>query len=97
MIEYLNGEVLEGIVKHEGPSRRIFTQFCAVVAVTLGAACERRPHFDSGRFAQEFGDSGHSSGWYLYKLGRNGLSCMSCYMVSTRINSWPAILRITSM
>lgn len=34
--------------------------------------CERRPHFDAGRFAQEFGDEGHRKGWCLYKLGCKG-------------------------
>jgi hydrogenase small subunit len=34
--------------------------------------CERRPHFDAGRFALEFGDSGHRAGWCLYKLGCKG-------------------------
>jgi hydrogenase small subunit len=29
--------------------------------------CERRPHFDAGRFAQAFGDEGHSQGYCLYK------------------------------
>lgn len=34
--------------------------------------CERRPHFDSGRFAKEFGDYGHRQGWCLYHLGCKG-------------------------
>jgi hydrogenase small subunit len=34
--------------------------------------CERRPHFDAGRFAEEFGDEGHQQGWCLYKLGCKG-------------------------
>ena len=34
--------------------------------------CERRPHFDAGRFALEFGDEGHRQGWCLYKLGCRG-------------------------
>ncbi|RMF17782.1 MAG: twin-arginine translocation signal domain-containing protein [Gammaproteobacteria bacterium] len=34
--------------------------------------CERRPHFDAGRFATEFGDEGHRKGWCLYKLGCKG-------------------------
>jgi len=34
--------------------------------------CERRPHFDAGRFAKEFGDEGHKQGWCLYKLGCKG-------------------------
>ncbi len=34
--------------------------------------CERRPHFDAGRFALEFGDEGHRKGYCLYKLGCKG-------------------------
>ena len=34
--------------------------------------CERRPHFDAGRFAEEFGDAGHRQGFCLYKLGCKG-------------------------
>lgn len=34
--------------------------------------CERRPHFDAGRFAQKFGDIGHSQGFCLFKLGCKG-------------------------
>jgi hydrogenase small subunit len=34
--------------------------------------CERRAHFDAGRFAMEFGDEGHRKGWCLYKLGCKG-------------------------
>jgi hydrogenase small subunit len=34
--------------------------------------CERRPHFDAGRFAKEFGDEGHRKGYCLYELGCKG-------------------------
>lgn len=34
--------------------------------------CERRPHFDAGRFAQKYGDEGHAQGYCLYKLGCKG-------------------------
>jgi hydrogenase small subunit len=34
--------------------------------------CERRPHFDAGRFAQAYGDAGHAQGHCLYKLGCKG-------------------------
>jgi len=34
--------------------------------------CERRPHFDAGRLALEFGDESHRQGWCLYKLGCKG-------------------------
>ncbi len=34
--------------------------------------CERRAHYDAGRFALEFGDEGHRKGYCLYKLGCKG-------------------------
>lgn len=34
--------------------------------------CERRPHFDAGRFAQAYGDDSHAQGYCLYKLGCKG-------------------------
>ncbi|MGA1861857.1 hydrogenase small subunit [Deferribacter thermophilus] len=34
--------------------------------------CERRPHFDAGRFAEKYGDEGHKKGYCLYKLGCKG-------------------------
>jgi hydrogenase small subunit len=34
--------------------------------------CERRPHFDAGRFAKDYNDHGHRLGWCLYELGCKG-------------------------
>ena len=34
--------------------------------------CERRAHFESGRFVQAWGDEGHRKGWCLYKMGCKG-------------------------
>ncbi|OGV66432.1 MAG: Ni/Fe hydrogenase [Lentisphaerae bacterium RIFOXYA12_FULL_48_11] len=34
--------------------------------------CERRPHFDAGRFAKAYGDDGHAQGYCLYQLGCKG-------------------------
>jgi len=39
--------------------------------------CYRRPHFDAGRFAKEFGDEGHRKGYCLYKLGCKGPETMN--------------------
>jgi hydrogenase small subunit len=39
---------------------------------TIHENCARRPHFDAGRFADEFGDEGHRLGYCLYKLGCKG-------------------------
>jgi hydrogenase small subunit/[NiFe] hydrogenase small subunit len=34
--------------------------------------CERRPHFDEGRFVEQFGDAFHKAGYCLYKVGCKG-------------------------
>ena len=34
--------------------------------------CERRPHFDNGRFVREFGDEAHRQGHCLYHIGCKG-------------------------
>ncbi|MDR3435177.1 hydrogenase small subunit [Telmatospirillum sp.] len=55
--------------------------------------CERRPHFDAGRFAQEFGDEGHRKGYCLYKLGCKGpetfANCPSILFNDVGGGSWP--------
>lgn len=55
--------------------------------------CERRPHFDAGRFAMEFGDDGHRQGYCLYKLGCKGpetyANCPSILFGDVGSGSWP--------
>jgi hydrogenase small subunit len=55
--------------------------------------CERRAHFDAGRFATEFGDEGHRQGWCLYKLGCKGpetyANCPSILFGDAGTGSWP--------
>jgi hydrogenase small subunit len=34
--------------------------------------CERRAHYDAGRYVEEWGDEGHRKGWCLYKVGCKG-------------------------
>ncbi len=53
--------------------------------------CERRPHFDAGRFAEEFGDEGHRKGWCLYKLGCKGPETFNnCPTLRFNdVNVWP--------
>ena len=53
--------------------------------------CERRPHFDEGRYAERFGGPGHRRGFCLYKLGCKGPSTYS-NCPSVRFNDvgvWP--------
>ena len=53
--------------------------------------CERRAHYDAGRYVQEWGDEGHRKGWCLYKMGCKGPEAtFNCPTV--RFNdgtSWP--------
>jgi len=55
--------------------------------------CERRPHFDAGRFATEFGDDNHRKGYCLYKLGCKGpethANCPSILFGDTGAGTWP--------
>lgn len=59
---------------------------------TIHNHCPRRAHFDSGRFAKQFGDDGHRQGWCLYALGCKGpVTHAAC---STRhfnevVDAWP--------
>lgn len=55
--------------------------------------CERRPHFDAGRFATQFGDELHRKGACLYKLGCKGpethANCPSVQFGDVGGGSWP--------
>jgi hydrogenase small subunit len=55
--------------------------------------CERRAHFDAGRFATEFGDDGHRQGWCLYKLGCKGpetyANCPTVLFGDAGGGTWP--------
>ncbi|HYU15691.1 MAG TPA: hydrogenase small subunit, partial [Candidatus Acidoferrum sp.] len=55
--------------------------------------CERRAHFDAGRFALEFGDEGHRKGWCLYKLGCKGpetyANCPTILFGDAGSGTWP--------
>ncbi|MBK7862613.1 MAG: hydrogenase small subunit [Archangiaceae bacterium] len=55
--------------------------------------CERRAHFDAGRFATQFGDEGHRQGWCLYKLGCKGpetyANCPSILFNDCGAGAWP--------
>ncbi|HET6719664.1 MAG TPA: hydrogenase small subunit, partial [Rhodocyclaceae bacterium] len=55
--------------------------------------CERRAHFDAGRFAMEFGDEGHRKGYCLYKLGCKGpetyANCSVVLFGDAGAGTWP--------
>jgi hydrogenase small subunit len=53
--------------------------------------CERRAHYDAGRYVQEWGDEGHRKGWCLYKMGCKGpQATYNCPTVRwNNATSWP--------
>jgi hydrogenase small subunit len=55
--------------------------------------CERRPHFDNGRFARKFGDEGHRLGYCLYYLGCKGpvtyANCSTSQFGDAGSGCWP--------
>ncbi|MCL2714044.1 MAG: hydrogenase small subunit [Alphaproteobacteria bacterium] len=55
--------------------------------------CERRAHFDAGRFAMQFGDDGHRQGFCLYKIGCKGpetyANCPALGFNEVGFASWP--------
>jgi len=59
---------------------------------TIHEHCPRRPHFDAGRFAEQFGDEGHRQGWCLYKLGCKGpethANCSTLHFGEV-VGAWP--------
>jgi hydrogenase small subunit len=55
--------------------------------------CERRPHFDAGRFVLEYDDEGARRGWCLYKMGCKGPvtynNCPAILYGDVGARSWP--------
>lgn len=53
--------------------------------------CERRAHFDAGRFVVDWGDEGHRKGWCLYKMGCKGpVANFNCPVAEWNDHtSWP--------
>lgn len=53
--------------------------------------CQRRAHYDAGRFVEAWGDEGHRQGWCLYKMGCKGPEATyNCPVVQWNSGtSWP--------
>ncbi len=53
--------------------------------------CERRAHYDAGRYVQAWGDEGHRKGWCLFKMGCKGPEAnYNCPTVRwNNSTSWP--------
>jgi hydrogenase small subunit len=57
---------------HEMPALDQFNRPLFAYGHTIHDQCERRAHYDAGRFVEEWGDEGSRKGWCLYKMGCKG-------------------------
>ena len=64
LVHYLTFGVLPAL---DGEGRPLFAY-----GQLIHDQCERRAHYDAGRYVQVWGDEGHRKGWCLYKMGCKG-------------------------
>jgi len=64
LVHYLTFGVLPAL---DGEGRPLFAY-----GQLIHDQCERRAHYDSGRYVQAWGDEGHRKGWCLFKMGCKG-------------------------
>jgi len=57
---------------HEMPALDQYNRPLFAYGHTIHDQCERRAHYDGGRFVEEWGDEGSRKGWCLYKMGCKG-------------------------
>jgi hydrogenase small subunit len=57
---------------HEMPALDQYNRPLFAYGHTIHDQCERRAHYDAGRFVEEWGDEGSRKGWCLYKVGCKG-------------------------
>ena len=57
---------------HEMPALDQYNRPLFAYGHTIHDQCERRAHYDAGRFVEEWGDEGSRKGWCLYKMGCKG-------------------------
>jgi hydrogenase small subunit len=57
---------------HEAPALDQYHRPLFAYGRLIHDQCERRAHFDAGRFVEEWGDEGHRKGHCLYKMGCKG-------------------------
>lgn len=57
---------------HELPALDQYNRPLFAYGNILHDQCERRAHYDAGRFVEEWGDEGHRKGYCLYKMGCKG-------------------------
>jgi hydrogenase small subunit len=57
---------------HEMPALDQYNRPLFAYGRLIHDQCERRAHYDAGRYVEEWGDAGHRKGWCLYKMGCKG-------------------------
>jgi len=57
---------------HELPALDAYRRPLFAYGNILHDQCERRAHYDAGRFVEAWGDEGHRKGYCLYKMGCKG-------------------------
>ncbi len=57
---------------HEMPALDQYNRPLFAYGNIIHDQCERRAHYDAGRFVEEWGDEGHRKGHCLYKMGCKG-------------------------
>jgi hydrogenase small subunit len=57
---------------HEMPALDQYNRPLFAYGRLIHDQCERRAHYDAGRFVEEWGDEGSRKGWCLYKMGCKG-------------------------
>ena len=57
---------------HEMPALDQYNRPLFAYGNIIHDQCERRAHYDAGRFVEEWGDEGHRKGYCLYKMGCKG-------------------------
>lgn len=71
-VEYLVGVVVNYLLLGKLPELDSFGRPKMFYSQTIHDNCERRAHFDAGRFVERFGSNEEALGYCLYKMGCKG-------------------------
>ena len=76
---------------HEMPALDPYNRPLFAYGQIIHDQCQRRAHYDAGRFVEEWGDEGSRKGWCLYKMGCKGpQATYNCPVVRWNDGtSWP--------
>lgn len=71
-VQNLTATIVHFLTFKEWPARDTYGRPLFAYGQLIHDQCERRAHFESGRFVTAWGDEGHRKGWCLYKMGCKG-------------------------